>query len=110
MLSLPSWRPPSNSVLKNRNTFSARAAAIKGFSFFSSDVYFALNDDMTINHDMIDKFHFWEDLSKDEKQKIIDKYTLNAKKSSFLLGYFENFLETLKKNTLNSYIKSVIKT
>ncbi len=53
---LPMLIIDSNSVLKNRNTFSARAAAIKGFSFFSSDVYFALNDDMTINHDMIDKF------------------------------------------------------
>lgn len=44
------------SVLKNRNTFSARAAAIKGFSFFSSDVSYALNNNMTINYEVVQKF------------------------------------------------------
>ena len=58
---------------------------------------------------MIDKFHFWDDLNNEQKQKIIGNYTLNSKNSSFLLDYFENFLISLKKNTLNSYIKSVIK-
>ena len=61
-------------------------------------------------HDIIDKFHFWENLDKEEKVKIIGNYTSNAKNDVFLLDYFENFLNSLKKNTLNSYLKSVVKT
>ena len=41
-------------------------------------------------------------------KKIIRNYSLNSENSSFLLNYFENFLKSLKENTLNSYIKSVI--
>ena len=46
---------------------------------------------------------------REKKQEIILNYTSNSKNSSFLLDYFESFLISLKKNTLNSYIKSVIK-
>ena len=91
-------------------TFRQLELSIREIGYGDQSINKKMKDYINLFHDMIDKFHFWEDLSKDEKQKIIDKYTLNAKKSSFLLGYFENFLETLKKNTLNSYIKSVIKT
>ena len=59
---------------------------------------------------MLDKFHYWEDLKKEEKEKIIGNYTSSSKNKLFLLDYFENFLDSLKKNSLNSYIKSVIKT
>ena len=68
-----------------------------------------MKDYINLFHDIIDKFHFWDDLSKERKQEIIANYTSNSKNSSFLLDYFESFLISLKKNTLNSYIKSVIK-
>ena len=84
--------------------------SIREIGYGDQSINKKMKDYINLFHDMIDKFHFWEDLNKDEKQKIIDKYTLNAKNSLFLLGYFENFLESLKKNTLNSYIKSVIKS
>ena len=69
-----------------------------------------MKDYINLFHDMIDKFHFWEGLNNVEKEKIIRNYSLNSENSSFLLNYFENFLKSLKENTLNSYIKSVIKT
>ncbi len=69
-----------------------------------------MKDYINLFHDMIDKFHFWEDLEKEKKEIIIRNYTLNSENSPFLLDYFENFLDYLKKNTLNSYIKSVIKS
>ena len=34
----------------------------------------------------------------------------NSKNKRLLLDYFEDFLISLKKNTLNSFLKSVIKT
>ena len=37
----------------------------------------------------------------------LKNYVLNSNNGPLLLNYFENYLKTLKKNTLNSYIKSV---
>jgi phenylacetate-coenzyme A ligase PaaK-like adenylate-forming protein len=43
-------------TIKNRYKFSARTAAINGFTLFSRRRSFALNDDMSINFDLIDEF------------------------------------------------------
>ena len=44
-------------IIKDRNYFSARTAAINGFSIFAKDVHFALNSDMTINYKKINQFY-----------------------------------------------------
>lgn len=44
------------STIKNRNQFSARSAGITGFSIFASKRIFALNDDMTLNIEVIKNF------------------------------------------------------
>jgi hypothetical protein len=44
------------SVIKDRNMFSARGAGILGFSIFGADKTYALNDDMSLNVDEIEKF------------------------------------------------------
>ncbi|MBR2141985.1 acyl-protein synthetase [Anaerovibrio sp.] len=44
------------SVLKNRNMFSARGAGILGFSIFARKKIYALNDDMELQIDAIQKF------------------------------------------------------
>jgi phenylacetate-coenzyme A ligase PaaK-like adenylate-forming protein len=46
----------SESTVKNRNEFSARAAGITGFSIFASKRIFALNDDMSLNLELIQDF------------------------------------------------------
>ena len=46
----------SPSVIKNREMFSARGAGILGFSIFGTDRTYALNDDMSIDLNAIDKF------------------------------------------------------
>ena len=58
---IPLDRPPilvidSEETLKNRNTFSARAAGILGFSFLGRDVTFALNSDMSLDIESIGHF------------------------------------------------------
>jgi hypothetical protein len=60
---IPLDRPPiliidSEETVKNRNTFSARAAGILGFSFLGRDVTFALKSDMSLDIETIN--HFFE--------------------------------------------------
>ena len=83
--------------------------SIREIGYGDQSINKKMKDYINLFHDMIDKFHFWDDLKEEQKKEIIGNYTLNSKNSSFLLDYFENFLNSLKKNTLNSYIKSVIK-
>lgn len=53
---LPMLIIDSPSVIKNRAMFSARGAAILGFSIFGTDKTYALNDDMSVNLDAIEAF------------------------------------------------------
>ena len=59
-------------------------------------------------HEIIDKIHFWDELDYLKKKEIIKKYVSQVDNPQLLTKYFENYLDFLKKNTLNSYIKSVI--
>ena len=90
-------------------TFRQLELSIREIGYGDQSINKKMKDYINLFHDMIDKFHFWDDLNDEQKKEIIGNYTLNSKNSSFLLNYFENFLNSLKKNTLNSYIKSVIK-
>ena len=99
-------------ILQNIYDFIFRQLelSIREIGYGDQSINKKMKDYLNLFHDMIDKFHFWDNLSKEEKEKIIANYTLNSKNSSFLLNYFEIFLDSLKENTLNSYIKSVIKS
>ena len=91
-------------------TFRQLELSIREIGYGDQSINKKMKDYINLFHDIIDKFHFWENLNRDEKEKIIANYTLNSKNNVFLLNYFENFLNSLKKNTLNSFLKSVVKT
>ena len=59
-------------------------------------------------HEIIDKIHFWDELDNIKKKQIFRNYVSQVDNPQLLIKYFENYLVFLKKNTLNSYIKSVI--
>ena len=84
--------------------------SIREIGYGDQSINKKMKDYLNLFHDMIDKFHFWEDLSKDKKEKILQSYISNSENARIILDYFENYLVYLKKNTLNSYIKSVSRT
>ena len=59
-------------------------------------------------HSMIDRFHFWEQLDFEQKKFEFNKFVVKSQNHANLIEYFEKYLLILKKNTLNSYLKSVI--
>ena len=56
---------------------------------------------------MVSEIHFWDTLSKLEKQNKISMFLSDFQNKEELLDYFNNFNLNLSKKTLNSYIKSV---
>lgn len=78
----------SKNTAKNNKIFSARSAAIHGFSIFGSNITYALNVDMSLNIKEIDKFY--------EKYK--DTNCLIFGFTSILWKYFyQSLLKTKKK-------------
>ena len=109
-----------NNSAQNKNYFSARAAAITGFSIFSSERTYALNEDLSVNVKIINDFL---ERNKD-KEKIIlgltsiiwEKFILNNEllnikadfsKTTLLHGGGWKKLE--KKNISNKKFKNILK-
>ena len=64
---------------------------------------------LNIFHAILDKIDNWENLSDFEKSKILSNFlNINEVKSN-LIDYFNKYLLNLSNNTLNYYIKGVIK-
>ncbi len=64
---------------------------------------------LNIFHAILNKIDNWENLSDFEKSKILSNFlNINEVKSN-LVDYFNKYLLNLSNNTLNYYIKGVIK-
>jgi cytochrome b pre-mRNA-processing protein 3 len=57
----------------------------------------------------LDKIDNWENLSNSDKNVIISNFLEVGGNTISLIDYFDNYLLNLSNNTLNSYIKGVIK-
>ena len=88
-------------------TFRQLELSIREIGYGDQSINKKMKDYLNLFHSIIDKIHFWDDLTDSEKINILKNYVLNSNNGPLLLNYFENYLKTLKKNTLNSYIKSV---
>lgn len=89
-------------------TFRQLELSIREIGYGDQSINKKMKDYLNIFHGMIDKFHYWENYDERQKKDILDKFISKSQNSSFLLNYFEKYLLLLKKNTLNSYLKSVI--
>lgn len=81
---LPMLVIDSKSVVKDRNSFSARGAGILGFSMFGHDVEYALDDDMQLNIERVNTF-----LAKHKGEAIL--------LFGFTFMIWAHFYEALKK-------------
>jgi hypothetical protein len=57
----------------------------------------------------LDQISNWENESDSSKSKILSNFLDIEKKTSNLIIYFDNFINNLSNNTLNFYIKGVVK-
>ena len=64
---------------------------------------------LNIFHAILDKIDNWENLSDLKKSKILSNFLNVNEVKSNLIGYFNKYLLNLSNNTLNYYIKGVIK-
>tara|TARA_A100001015_G_C14747686_1_gene616249 strand:+ start:296 stop:778 length:483 start_codon:yes stop_codon:yes gene_type:complete len=89
-------------------TFRQLELSIREIGYGDQSINKKMKDYLNLFHDILDKIHFWESLNNEQKNELLIRYVVNSINPSLLTTYFENYLQKLKKNTLNSYIKSVI--
>jgi cytochrome b pre-mRNA-processing protein 3 len=58
---------------------------------------------------MLDKIHDWDILSNESKKSILLTFLDNTPDEAYLLDYFDKYSQNLSNNTLNFYLKGVIK-
>ena len=69
-----------------------------------------MKDYLNLFHSLIDKIHYWENMEISKKIEIFDTFLNKSKNKDFLVDYFEKYFKILKNSTLNSYLKSVVKS
>lgn len=92
---LPMLVIDAKSTISSRKNFSARGAAIIGFSLFGKDITYALNDDLSINYQAIADFH-----KKYKNSKILI--------FGFTYILYKNFLKQLSSKSQYSFHKESI--
>ncbi len=60
-------------------------------------------------HSILDQINNWEAASESHKTKVLSDFLNIDRKTSNLIDYFDNYIINLSNNTLNFYIKGVVK-
>tara|TARA_B100001093_G_scaffold480806_1_gene511027 strand:+ start:561 stop:1031 length:471 start_codon:yes stop_codon:yes gene_type:complete len=58
-------------------------------------------------HSIISDIHFWDKMELSKKKDCLSKFLQNFNNIEYLVDYYDDFNSNLKKNNLNSYLKSV---
>ena len=88
--------------------FKQLELSIREIGYGDASINKKMKNYINLFHTIINKLENWDKLNSYEKNKIINSL-LNIEKNDYLSVYFDKYSIELKNNTLNYYIKSVIK-
>jgi len=69
-----------------------------------------MKDYINLFYAMLDKFYDWDSLSLEGKKAILLTFLDNNVNTDDLIEYIEKYRQNLLNNTLNFYLKGVVKT
>ena len=98
-------------ILQNIYDFIFRQLelSIREIGYGDQSINKKMKNYLNLFHSLIDKIHYWNDLEINKKTEIFDLFIGNSSNNDFLTEYFNNYYNILKNNTLNSYLKSVVR-
>jgi cytochrome b pre-mRNA-processing protein 3 len=83
--------------------------SIREIGYGDQSINKKMKDYLNLFYGMIDKIHHWETLTEESKINLLEDFLDNSTNTEYLVNYFEKYRIKLVNNTLNSYIKGVIK-
>tara|TARA_Y100000816_G_scaffold254103_1_gene206061 strand:+ start:918 stop:1388 length:471 start_codon:yes stop_codon:yes gene_type:complete len=81
--------------------------SIREIGYGDQSINKKMKDYINTFHGILSEIHFWDDMNYDKKIECMKNFMQNFKNTEYLVDYFDNFSADLKKNNLNSYLKSV---
>ena len=82
--------------------------SIREIGYGDQSINKKMKDYINVFHAIVSDIHFWDNLDDIKKKEIVSKFLENFKNIEELVDYFNIYHLNLSKNTLNSYLKSVI--
>jgi len=89
--------------------FREMELSIREIGYGDQSINKKMKDYLNLFYAMIDKIHDWDKLTTESKLSVLAIFLENVIDIEYLVVYFDKYLLNLKKNTLNSHIKGVIK-
>ena len=83
--------------------------SIREIGYGDQSINKKMKDYINLFHGMLSDIHFWNSLNNNKKIDLLKKYLLDYSDLKLIVDYFDNFNDNLSKNTLNFFLKSVIK-
>ena len=83
--------------------------SIREIGYGDQSINKKMKDYLNLFYSMIGNIDNWENVSLDKKSSTLQQYLNSNADLSFLANYFEKYRLNLLNNTLNYYIKGVIK-
>ena len=90
-------------------TFRQVELSIREIGYGDQSINKKMKDYINIFYGMLDKIHMWDDLSKNVKKSILLTFIDKNVNEIELVAYFDKYSEDLSNNTLNYYLKGVVK-
>ena len=91
------------------HVFRQLELSIREIGYGDQSINKKMKDYINIFYGMLDKIHMWDDLSKNVKKSILLTFIDKNVNEIELVEYFDKYSEDLSINTLNYYLKGVIK-
>jgi len=89
--------------------FNQLEISIREIGYGDTSINKSMKNYINLFYYILKKIGSWEELNKVEKKQILSDYLNLNNESSYLVEYFDIYRTYLKKNTLNSLLKGVIK-
>ena len=89
--------------------FREMELSIREIGYGDQTINKKMKDYLNLFYAMIDKIHDWDRLTVESKASVLLSFLENLIDIEYLVDYFEKYQLNLKNNTLNCYIKGVVK-
>ena len=89
--------------------FREMELSIREIGYGDQSINKKMKDYLNLFYAMIDKIHDWDKLTIESKATVLVIFLENVIDIQYLVDYFDKYLLNLKKNTLISHIKGIVK-
>ncbi|MDC1129803.1 ubiquinol-cytochrome C chaperone family protein [Candidatus Pelagibacter sp.] len=90
-------------------TFKQVELSIREIGYGDQSINKKMKDYLNLFYSMLDKIHNWDNLTVESRVIVLKIFLDNSVNIDYLVNYFEKYRLNLLNNTLNCYIKGVVK-